>query len=119
MRLKGASCANSSWIPYAQYGSDIIVDLLKTLGIEYTAFNPETTFRGLHDSIVTYGGNRLPEIIKCGHEEVTVAPGFGIYAKGPVEDARALLPALERGVTAPPNRCLTTEMNVSIFHRWP
>ena len=28
----------------------------------------------------------------------TVAQGFGIYAEGPVEDARALQPALERAL---------------------
>jgi thiamine pyrophosphate-dependent acetolactate synthase large subunit-like protein len=67
-------------ISSAQYGSDVIVDLLKTLGIEYTAFNPGSSFRGLHDSIVNYGGNRQPEVIECGHEEVSVAIAHG-YAK--------------------------------------
>lgn len=31
--------------PIRQYGSDIIVDLLETLGIGYTAFNPGASFR--------------------------------------------------------------------------
>jgi acetolactate synthase-1/2/3 large subunit len=71
---------DSHWISSAQYGSDVIVDLLKTLGIEYAAFNPGSSFRGLHDSIVNYGGNRQPEVIECGHEEVSVAIAHG-YAK--------------------------------------
>ncbi len=71
---------DTPWISSAQYGSDVIVDLLKALGIAYTAFNPGSSFRGLHDSIVNYGGNRQPEVIECGHEEVSVAIAHG-YAK--------------------------------------
>lgn len=67
----------------AEYGSDIIVDLMKAYEIEYAALNPGATFRGLHDSIVNYGGNRMPQIILCNHEEiaVAVAQGYG-KAKG-------------------------------------
>ena len=61
------------------YGSDVIVDLLKGFGIEYAALNPGASYRGLHDSLVNYGGNR-PEIITCTHEEVAVAVAHG-YAK--------------------------------------
>jgi acetolactate synthase-1/2/3 large subunit len=71
---------DAPWISSAQYGSDVIVDLLKALDIAYTAFNPGSSFRGLHDSIVNYGGNRQPEVIECGHEEVSVAIAHG-YAK--------------------------------------
>lgn len=65
--------------PTAQYGSDVIVDLMKAFQIEYAALNPGATFRGLHDSIVNYGGNRMPQIILCNHEEiaVAVAQGYG------------------------------------------
>src|SRR5256885_6799389 len=56
----------------ARYGSDVIVDLLKGFGIQYAALNPGATYRGLHDSIVNYGGN-CPEIVTCTHEEVAVA----------------------------------------------
>ncbi len=62
------------------YGSDLVVDLLGALGIEYAALNPGATFRGLHDSIVNYGGNRHPQIIQCCHEEIAVAIAHG-YAK--------------------------------------
>src|SRR5947199_8894331 len=63
-----------------QYGSDLVVDLMRAAGIEYVAFNPGATFRGLHDSIVNYGGNRAPEIILCTHEEIAVSVAHG-YAK--------------------------------------
>ena len=63
----------------ARYGSDVIVDLLKGFGIPYAALNPGATYRGLHDSIVNYGGN-CPEIVTCTHEEIAVAIAHG-YAK--------------------------------------
>ena len=67
------------------YGSDVIVELLRRLGIEYAAFNPGATFRGIHDSLVNFpagmeAGNPVPEIIQCLHEEVSVALAHG-YAK--------------------------------------
>ncbi|MDF1590949.1 MAG: thiamine pyrophosphate-binding protein [Desulfobacterales bacterium] len=63
-----------------QYGSDVIVDLMKAFDIEYAAFNPGATFRGIHDSILNYGGNKKPEVIFCCHEEYSVAIAHG-YAK--------------------------------------
>ena len=44
-----------------EFGSDHIVDVFKSLDIEYAAFNPGATFRGIHDSIVNYGGNKKTE----------------------------------------------------------
>jgi thiamine pyrophosphate-dependent acetolactate synthase large subunit-like protein len=63
-----------------QYGSDVVVELMKAFDIEYAAFNPGATFRGIHDSIVNYGGNYKPEVIFCCHEEISVAIAHG-YAK--------------------------------------
>ncbi len=40
--------------PRAEWGSDVVVDLLKAFEIEYVAINPGATFRGLHDSLVNY-----------------------------------------------------------------
>ena len=54
------------------YGSDLVVDLLRAVGIEYVALNPGATYRGLHDSLVNYGGNRSPELILTTHEEIAV-----------------------------------------------
>ena len=47
--------------------------------MEYIALNPGASYRGLHDSLVNYGGNK-PEIILCTHEEVAVSIAHG-YAK--------------------------------------
>ena len=63
-----------------KYHSDVLVDVLKALDIEYAAFNPGATFRGLHDSIVNHGGNQKPEVIFCCDEEFSVDIASG-YAK--------------------------------------
>ncbi len=63
-----------------QYGSDLVVDLLRAVGVEHVALNPGATFRGLHDSLVNYGGNRAPELVLTPHEEIAVALAHG-YAK--------------------------------------
>ncbi len=63
-----------------EYGSDLVVDLLHGLGIEYAAFNPGASFRGLHDSLVNYGGDQSPRTVLCCHEEISVALAHG-YAK--------------------------------------
>src|SRR6478609_8295773 len=46
-------------------GSDFMVDVIKTLGIEYCAANPGSSFRGLQESLINYGGNRAPEWLTC------------------------------------------------------
>jgi len=63
-----------------QAGSDLMVDALKQLGIDYVAANPGSSFRGLQESIINYGGNSKPELLTCLHEESSVALGHG-YAK--------------------------------------
>ena len=64
-------------------GSDFMLDVLKSLGFEYIAANPGSSFRSLHESIVNYGGNKNPELLTCCHEESSVFMACG-YAK--VED---------------------------------
>ena len=66
--------------PDRRYGSDIIVDLLKYFEIPYAALNPGASYRGLHDSLVNYGGNVMPELILCQHEEIAVGMAHG-FAK--------------------------------------
>jgi len=61
-------------------GSDFMVDVIKSLGFEYIAANPGSSFRALHESIVNYGGNKNPELLTCCHEESSVAMADG-YAK--------------------------------------
>jgi thiamine pyrophosphate-dependent acetolactate synthase large subunit-like protein len=62
------------------FGSDLVVDLLRAVGVDYVALNPGATYRGLHDSLVNYGGNRAPELVLTTHEEIAVAIAHG-YAK--------------------------------------
>src|SRR6516164_400572 len=61
-------------------GSDFMVDVLKSLNIEYLAANPGSTFESLHESIINYGDNKMPEFLTCTHEESAVALCHG-YAK--------------------------------------
>jgi thiamine pyrophosphate-dependent acetolactate synthase large subunit-like protein len=57
-----------------------MVDVLKKIGFEYAAINPGSTFQGLHESLVNYGGNSSPELLTCLHEEAAAAMAHG-YAK--------------------------------------
>jgi thiamine pyrophosphate-dependent acetolactate synthase large subunit-like protein len=59
-------------------GSDFMVDVIKSLDIDYVASNPAHSFRGLHESLINYGGNK-PEFLLCLHEEVAVAMAHGYY----------------------------------------
>jgi acetolactate synthase-1/2/3 large subunit len=61
-------------------GSDFMLDVIKSLGMEYVAANPGSSFRGLHESVINYAGNHSPELITCCHEESAVAIAHG-YAK--------------------------------------
>ena len=58
-------------------GSDFMVDVIKSLGFEYVAANPSSSFRGFHESLVNYGGNKNPEFLTCCHEESSVALAQG------------------------------------------
>jgi acetolactate synthase-1/2/3 large subunit len=60
-------------------GSDYMVDVLKSLGFEYICVNPGSSFRGLHESIINYGGNAKPEMITCLHEESAVGMAHGYF----------------------------------------
>ncbi len=61
-------------------GSDFMMDVIKTLNIEYCCANPGSSVRALHESMVNYGGNKMPELITCCHEESSVAMAHG-FAK--------------------------------------
>src|SRR3989441_1738221 len=61
-------------------GSDFMLDVMKSLGIEYIAANPGSSFRALHESLVNYGSNKNPELLTCCHEESSVALADG-YAR--------------------------------------
>jgi acetolactate synthase-1/2/3 large subunit len=61
-------------------GADFMVDIIKSLGIEFVAANPGSSYRGLHESVINYGGNKYPEFLTCCHEESAVGIAHG-YAK--------------------------------------
>jgi acetolactate synthase-1/2/3 large subunit len=60
-------------------GSDFMVVCFKSLGLDFIASNPASSFRALHESLINYGGNVSPEFLTCSHEEVSVAMGHGYY----------------------------------------
>ena len=61
-------------------GGDFMVDVLKTLDIDYLAMNCASSFRGLHEAVINHAGNVKPEILTCPHEEIAVSMAHG-YAK--------------------------------------
>ena len=61
-----------------EWGSDVVADLLRALGIEFVSVMPGSTFRGLQDSLVNYTGNRDPSLMLCTHENVAVGLARGI-----------------------------------------
>ena len=60
-------------------GSDFMVDVFQSLEFDYICANPGSSFRGLHESIINYGGNEHPELITCCHEESSVAMAHGYF----------------------------------------
>ena len=56
-----------------------MIDVIKSLNFEYMAANPASSFRGLHESLINYGGNTNPEFLTCSHEEISVAMGHGYF----------------------------------------
>ena len=72
-----------------RWASDVIVDMLHAYGLPHAALNPGASYRGLHDSIVNYGGNR-PTMMLCQHEETAVQVAHG-YAKASGKPMVAIL----------------------------
>jgi acetolactate synthase-1/2/3 large subunit len=73
-------------------GSDLMVQAIRNLGIEYVAANPGSTFEGIQESVINYGNppNQMPEFITALHEESAVAIAHG-YAKAEGKPMLALL----------------------------
>jgi acetolactate synthase-1/2/3 large subunit len=61
-------------------GSDFMMDVIKSLDLDYVSTNPGSSFRSLHESLINYGGNKKPELLTCTHEEAAIAMAHG-YAK--------------------------------------
>jgi acetolactate synthase-1/2/3 large subunit len=81
----------NNFAPYdaPQWGSDVMVDVLRGLGLKYVALNPGSSFRGLHDSLVNYGGDEI-EMIECPHEKIAMGVAHG-YAKATGESMAVVL----------------------------
>ncbi|HUF80132.1 MAG TPA: thiamine pyrophosphate-dependent enzyme [Burkholderiales bacterium] len=62
------------------WGSDPVAAMLRALEIPYISLVPGATYRGLHDSIVNYLGNTVPQMVLSIHEENAIAVAHG-YAK--------------------------------------
>jgi thiamine pyrophosphate-dependent acetolactate synthase large subunit-like protein len=60
------------------WGSDVFAAVMRELDIPYISLNPGASYRGLHDSIVNYLGNRTPQMLLSIHDEnaVTIAHGY-------------------------------------------
>src|SRR2546421_11490473 len=81
---------------YRGWQSDVIVDLIKRYGFPHITLNPGASFRGLHDSLVNYGGNE-PPVMLCQHEEIAVENAHR-YAKATGKPRAGVLAApLGRG----------------------
>jgi len=72
-----------------RWASEVIVDMLHAYELPYAALNPGASYRGLHDSMVNYGGNR-PVMMLCQHEETAVQIAHG-YAKASGKPMVAIL----------------------------
>jgi len=73
-------------------GSDLMVQTIRDLGIEYAVANPGSSFEGLQESFINYGNppNRMPEWITALHEESAVTMAHG-YAKAEGKPMLAVL----------------------------
>ncbi|MDB5507565.1 MAG: Acetolactate synthase [Hyphomicrobiales bacterium] len=78
--MSGGVDENTVW------GSDVIADMLQTLGYQHAVLVPGASFRGLHDSIVNHLGNRNPNLITCLHENhaVSIADGYSRVTETPL-----------------------------------
>src|SRR5262245_1897694 len=70
---------NDGALPPIRAGSDFMLDVIKSLGFEYVAANPGSSYRSLHESTINYGGNRNPELLTCLHEEASAAIAHGYF----------------------------------------
>ena len=62
------------------WGSDVVLSMLRELEIEFAAVMPGASFRGIHDSIVNFGGDREPALVLCPMDMATVSVARG-YAR--------------------------------------
>jgi thiamine pyrophosphate-dependent acetolactate synthase large subunit-like protein len=87
--LAGVERPRSPGAPAMAWNSDAVAELLRRLGVPYVALVPGSSFRGLHDSLVNYLGNRDPQLLVTLHEEhaVAIAHGFAKVTGEPMAAA--------------------------------
>ncbi len=73
-----------------EYASDAIAATLRNIGFEYAFLNPGSSYRGLHDSLVNFNGNRGPKAVLCSHEDICVHMAQG-YSKATGRASLAIL----------------------------
>ncbi|MEE8394907.1 MAG: thiamine pyrophosphate-binding protein [bacterium] len=78
--VEGTPVAGAAGASAMRWGSDAVAHVLGELGFPYIALNPGASYRGFHDSLVNFLGNRAPRMLLCLHEEHAVAIAHG-YAK--------------------------------------
>ena len=68
------------------WASDAMAEVLRRLDLRYIALTPGASYRGLHDSLVNYLGNRDPQMLVCLHEEhaVGIAQGYAKVTERPM-----------------------------------
>ena len=74
----------------AEYGSDVIAELISSMGFEHVFLLPGSSFRGLHDSLVNHTRNTKPEMILCPTEFAAISAGHG-YAKATGKPALVII----------------------------
>ena len=69
-----------------KWGSDVVAEVTRRLNLKYIALVPGASYRGFHDSIVNYLGNKNPQMVICLHEEhaVSIADGYGKVTEKPM-----------------------------------
>ncbi len=68
------------------WASDAMAEMLRKTDVRYIALTPGASYRGLHDSLVNYLGNRDPQMMVCLHEEhaVGIAQGYAKVTEKPM-----------------------------------
>ena len=69
-----------------EWASDAMAETLRRLDVRFIALTPGASYRGLHDSLVNYLGNRDPQMMVCLHEEhaVGIAQGYAKITEKPM-----------------------------------
>jgi len=69
-----------------EWVSDVMAEMIRRLDLKYIAMNPGASYRGLHDSLVNYLGNRNPQMLLTLHEEhaVSIAHGYARVTEQPM-----------------------------------